>query len=110
MKEKNSSAQAYIDKDHIIIKLGYDNMKNAVLILNDITNTEYPFIVEDDKEEEFAKEVCNALNSESEDGTTPIHRLFDNAFDKAFECGVGKEITLEELDIEFKKLWKRNHG
>ena len=35
----------------------------------------------------FAKDVCNALNHEREDGTTPVHELFDSAFEKAVEDG-----------------------
>lgn len=35
----------------------------------------------------FAKEVVHALNDEDEDGTTPIHRLFDAAFEEAIEQG-----------------------
>lgn len=35
----------------------------------------------------FAAEVVNALQSESEDGTTPVHTLFDHAFLDAIEAG-----------------------
>jgi hypothetical protein len=35
----------------------------------------------------FAKDFVRALNDESEDGTTPIHRLFDAAMNAALENG-----------------------
>ena len=36
---------------------------------------------------EFAKELTHALNSEGEDGTTSIHRLFDQAILDCLESG-----------------------
>lgn len=35
----------------------------------------------------FAKDVVNALNEEKEDGTTKVHELFDDAFERAIENG-----------------------
>lgn len=35
----------------------------------------------------FAKELCSALNDEDEEGTTPIHRLFDKCIVAASESG-----------------------
>ena len=35
----------------------------------------------------FAKSVRNALNSEEEDGSTPITRMLDKAFRRVVECG-----------------------
>jgi len=35
----------------------------------------------------FAKEVAHALNDEDEQGTTPIHRMFDDAFNYVIEQG-----------------------
>lgn len=35
----------------------------------------------------FAKEVWRELVREQEDGTTPVHLLFDNAFEQACEQG-----------------------
>lgn len=35
----------------------------------------------------FAKDLCHALNNESEDGTTAIHRMLDKAVLDAYESG-----------------------
>jgi hypothetical protein len=37
--------------------------------------------------EQFAKELVNELNREREDGTTPIHMMFDRAIERAIEAG-----------------------
>jgi hypothetical protein len=37
--------------------------------------------------DEFAAELMNELNAESEDGTTRIHRMFDGAIEEAIEQG-----------------------
>lgn len=34
-----------------------------------------------------AESLVRCLNREEEDGTTPVHRLFDDAFDEALEQG-----------------------
>lgn len=38
-------------------------------------------------EAEFAKEFCRALNAESENGTTMVHRMADMAFVNMIESG-----------------------
>jgi hypothetical protein len=35
----------------------------------------------------FASELCRELNREEEDGTTPIHRLFDKSINEALNQG-----------------------
>lgn len=37
--------------------------------------------------EGFAKEVADELNKEDEEGTTPIHRLFDASINAALDSG-----------------------
>jgi hypothetical protein len=37
--------------------------------------------------EGFAKEICDALNDEDEEGTTPVHRRFDEAINAALNSG-----------------------
>ena len=44
----------------------------------------------------FAPEVVRALEDEAEDGSTPVHLLFDAAFERAIESGA--EGVVEELD------------
>ena len=45
----------------------------------------------------FAKEVVRELNREEEDGTTPVHLLFDAAFENAVEQGA-EGIYIEGID------------
>ena len=51
----------------------------------------------------FAKEVFIALNDEQEDGTTPVHTLFDNAFERL--VNVGSESILLPGDTGYKKRY-----
>ncbi len=43
----------------------------------------------------FAEEITRALNDEQEDGTTPIHRLLDQAAEHAIEQG-GEGVEADE--------------
>lgn len=45
----------------------------------------YALVVSDP--ERFAKDVCDELMRESEDGSTPLHYLFDKAFEEAVNGG-----------------------
>lgn len=48
----------------------------------------------------FAKEVVRELNSEDEEGTTAIHKMFDAAFIEAIEQGAEgvEECSADEED------------
>jgi hypothetical protein len=50
----------------------------------------------------FAEEVCHALNDEREDGTTPVHMMFDKVFLAAIEDGAEgiEEATEDEFETE----------
>ena len=54
----------------------------------------------------FAKEVCHALNDEREDGTTPVHIMFDKAFMGAIEQGAEgiEEVSEDEFETEVARL------
>ncbi|MFN4296983.1 MAG: MazG-like family protein [Brevundimonas sp.] len=57
---------------------------------------------------EFAKEVCHALNRESEIGTTPVHVMFDRAFLHVIEQG-GEgidQVSEAEFEAEAARLQK----
>lgn len=57
---------------------------------------------------EFAKEVCHALNRESEVGTTPVHVMFDKAILHVIEQG-GEgidEVSEAEFEAEAARLQK----
>lgn len=60
----------------------------------------------------FAKEVCHALNDEREDGTTPVHMMFDKAFMAAIEQGADgiEEATEEEFEAEASRLQADAHA
>lgn len=79
---------AVVGKD-IVIRLPIANIPFAVtgLVdwLRDRLPMDYPIRITDEKA--FAKYVCLALNKEEEDGTTPVHELFDAAFWAAAEDG-----------------------
>lgn len=87
--------------DSIVITLSFENMKSAFLGLQAIDNWSDLYQVEPGKEKEFAKAVVNYLESESENGTTPLHTVFDDAFLHAIESGEGIEISESEFENLF---------
>lgn len=54
----------------------------------------------------FAREVCQALNEENEEGSNRIHRMFDQAFMYAIEQGAEGivDATSEEFEAEAARL------
>lgn len=52
--------------------------------------------------EEFARDVARELNREAEDGTTPVHLLFDAAMAAAIDNG--------SVGIDYTKKKKPNDG
>lgn len=52
----------------------------------------------------FAKEVWRELVREQEDGTTPVHELFDKAFEDA--CEQGADGILMPTDSEYGRKLK----
>jgi len=54
----------------------------------------------------FAKEVCYVLNYEREDGTTPIHMMFEKAFTGAIGQGAEgiEEVSEDEFETEAARL------
>ena len=103
-----TDATAVVEGNSITIKLSFDNMKAAVLGYNMITETYDIIVVKDGEEAQFAKDVCDELNREDETGSTPIHRMFDEAFEQAIEYGAGVEITEEELQEKLEALRNQN--
>lgn len=95
---KDTSATAIIEDAAIVIRVpisylhqivqgGYDC--GAIDCKTKITN-----------EAEFAKELCRELNREDEEGTTPVHRLFDAAINEALEQGAEGIEVIEDEDEE----------
>jgi hypothetical protein len=80
------SAEAVIERGCIVIRVPIVALADAVAGGCDAGYVEPPIIVLD--AELFALDVVRALNQEdSEDGTSPVHHLFDTAFERAFEAG-----------------------
>ena len=89
-------SEARIDGDRIVISLSVSTLAHAA------RESDYFWRAKEDgkpititDEMVFAKSVCGALNSEDEDGSTPITRLLDAAFEHVVEQG--------EDGIEFKE-------
>ena len=81
----SKAATAVIEKGTIIIRLPIKNLKMAVEGYVDSDFGIEPMIVTN--VQAFAKSVVRALNEEEENGSTPIHHMFDAAFEQALENG-----------------------
>jgi hypothetical protein len=85
-----SGLSVSIVDDALVISIGLDALKTAIennpsYPLDKVTVTDIHAI---------AKEIVSELNREEEDGSTPVHRMLDRAFDNAIEQGAeGVEIT-----------------
>lgn len=79
------SGHAYIEDDAIVIRVAFSHLPTIIegaWAANGIsTRLKVTDVVA------FAKDLSHALNDEDEEGTTPIHRLFDHAIEAAFESG-----------------------
>lgn len=79
-------AEAYIDGDEIVIRVPVSVLPHA-LKQNPRDDSYYSVTIADVAG--FARDVARELNSEAEDGTTPIHSLFDRAMADAIDNGSG---------------------
>lgn len=84
-KIANSAGKAVIKDGQIVISVPVKNLPTIVEGMFAVRNREPDYKVSGATS--FAKEVVRALNREDEEGTTPIHRMFDAAFDDAVEQG-----------------------
>jgi hypothetical protein len=80
---KNKSLKVEIIDGELRISIGISNLKKAMETSPDERLTWYKVL----DLEAFAKDVVNELLDEDEEGTTPVHRLLDNAFFFAIENG-----------------------
>lgn len=79
------TAKAYIDDGHIVISIPVADLPR---IISD--SVDYGYVAPGVKVtdvDRFAKDVVNALNHEKEDGTTRVHEMFDDGFERAIEDG-----------------------
>jgi hypothetical protein len=84
-------AEATVESGCIVIRLRVKNIPSA-MHHNPDSRFDDVRIVDLD---EFVKDVIGALNDEAEGGTTPIHGLFDDAFDHAVADGSLGVVTNE---------------
>lgn len=77
-----------ISDDEIQISIGLESLAFAIENSPDLHWDGYsPDPGEDGKYTEFGKSIIQYLNHEEEDGTTPIHRLFDSVAEEALDQG-----------------------
>jgi hypothetical protein len=81
----DTSGKAVIEDGVIIIRLPVANLPAVVegSWASGAMDVRYKVTVPED----FAKDLVRELNEENEIGTTPIHKMFDAAIDKAIEWG-----------------------
>ena len=84
-KLKDGFAEAEIIRGEIVIRLAIKNIPQAYKVGVDLGVREPGLTISDPKA--FALEVVHALNDEDEEGTTSVHRLFDDAFDRVIDSG-----------------------
>lgn len=80
-----NNATAVIEKGSIVIRLDIKSIPEVVKAGVDLMAIDPPFAVKSSRV--FAKELLRYLNDEDEEGTTLIHKMFDEAFNAAAEDG-----------------------
>lgn len=100
-------AEARMEDEKIIITLSIQNLQQIALGAWAAGYMD-PIRITDAKA--FAAAMCQELNNDAEDGTTPIHRLFDNAILQAFESGEGEEMNDDEAEAMISTLKEAGHG
>lgn len=83
--DNDHSGQAVIEGDAIVIRVPLKNLQ-AVLDGGYACNV-YDRRYKITNLPGAAKDICNALDDEDEEGTTSIHRLFDAAINEAMNQG-----------------------
>lgn len=85
-------AEAYLEGDVVVIRVPVSVLPDA-LKQNPRDDSYYGATITDVSG--FARDVARELNREAEDGTTPIHLLFDSAMAEAIEQG-SEHVELSE--------------
>lgn len=101
MTRKNAPLAVKIERDKLIIEIGVGCLAHAIQLAPSLTSYdeasgEYrePKVTDPHV---FAREICNELRRESEDGTTRVHKMLDDAAMEAIEQGA-EGIQLPEDD------------
>jgi hypothetical protein len=100
-RKQKRTAEAFIEKGEIVIRIAIDVLPSAYQAGIDIGAIEPGFKITNARK--FAPEVVRALNDEDEEGTTPIHRLFDAACEEAIEQGAEGVEESPETDPEHEE-------
>jgi hypothetical protein len=91
----HKTAEAYIEDGKIFIAFDISSIPAAYRAGVELGVLGPEFSIT--KPKLFAKDVVVALNDEDEKGSTPIHKLFDEAMNAAIEQGAD---GVEETDID----------
>jgi len=83
--EIDNSAKAVIEDGHIVIRVPIANLQT--IMDGGYACNAYPERYKVTDPEGFAQEIERELNDEDEEGTTPIHKLFDKAINDALNHG-----------------------
>jgi hypothetical protein len=86
VKTGKPCAEAYLDRGVIVIRVPVRHLSTA------LSEGPYGHIARITDAAVFAKGLVYALNEEDEGGTTPVHRLLDQACEKAIEGDFGIEL------------------
>lgn len=91
LRERSAEGRAEIEDGNIVIRVSIDNLET---IVNNGPHSDEIEVVDPHL---FARDLVVALQEEAEDGTTAVHKLFDDAILGAFENGAdGVRSLLEE--------------
>jgi hypothetical protein len=90
------SAQAVIEGDAVVIRLPIANLPVAVSGAASLGTLDPPFKVTDASA--FAKDLVRQLNDEDDEGTTMVHKMFDQAFNDAAEQGADGITEFDDTD------------
>lgn len=83
------SLEVKIEDGAIVVRLPIDMLDLVVSACPALYYPEHDRGPNVTRPEEFAEGVVEALKDEAEDGTTLVHRMFDQAFINAIENGTG---------------------
>jgi len=101
---KDQQLKVEIVDDRLVISIGVGLLAFAVQAASDVSGWSDEFYIYDPAK--FADEVARQLQSEEEDGTTPVHRLLDAAALEALEQGAdGIEEGSPEKGLKIAKKY-----
>ncbi len=97
MADIDDSGRAIIENGSIVIRIALSTLPMVVegSWASGAMDTRFKII----NIEEFAADLVTELNSESEDGTTRVHKLFDGAIEEAINQGAFGIEEHEDQDV-----------